>query len=63
MYMDVAGLRLQEYDGYSGESIWESKENYSTYYDYMVDQQCKIPIRNIAEVKAELEARYTNVGK
>lgn len=61
MYNNEITLGLHEYDGYPGEPIWESKENYSTYYDYMIDKQCKVPIRDISEVKAELEAKYSKI--
>lgn len=49
---------INAYDGYLGKLSWENRENYSTYYDFMVDKQCTVPIRNIEEVKKELETRY-----
>lgn len=49
---------LHPYDGYLGEPIWKDRENYSTYYDYMMDKQCRVPIRDISEVEAELESLY-----
>lgn len=49
---------LHQYDGYEGVSIFQAKENYSTYYDAPVDRQCTVPIRDIAEVKEELQQKY-----
>lgn len=59
MYNNEMVSGLHAYDGYLGEPIWESKENYSTYYDYLIDKQCTVPIRDISEIKAELEAQYS----
>lgn len=42
------------YDGYQGNPIWTEKEDCSTYYDFEFDRQCKVPIRDIAELKKEL---------
>ena len=46
------------YDGYRRDPVWRQPENYSTYYIFQVDKQCKVPIRNIEEVKTELQQKY-----
>ncbi len=49
---------LHQYDGYVSAPIFTSKENYSTYYDAPTDRQCTIPIRDISEVKRELQQKF-----
>lgn len=51
-------LELHQYDGYVGAPIFQAKENYSTYYDASADRQCTVPIRDIGEVKQELQQKY-----
>lgn len=51
-------LELHQYDGSVGAPIFQTKKNYSTYYDAPADRQCTVPIRNIAEVKQELQQKY-----
>ena len=46
--------RIQQYDGYCGRPIWKQPENNSTYYNFEVDKQCKVPLRNIEQVMTEL---------
>lgn len=46
--------KIRLYDGYQGEDIWSQSENDSTYYDYEIDKQCRIPIRDEDELMTEL---------
>lgn len=46
--------RIRLYDGYRGKPIWKQPEN-STYYNYEVDKQCKVPLRNLEQFITELE--------
>lgn len=46
---------IQSQDGYQGEPIWKQPANDSTYYNFLLDSQCQIPIRNIEEVRKELQ--------
>ena len=49
---------LHQYDGYAGKPIFYVRKNYSTYYDAPTDKQCTVPIRDITEVKRELQQKY-----
>lgn len=49
------GVRL--YDGYRGAPIWKKPENNSTYYNYEVDKQCRVPIRSREQILSELGIR------
>lgn len=46
------------WDGYLGETIFQVRRNYSTYYDVLTDKQGRVPIRDIQKVKEELEQKY-----
>lgn len=46
--------RIPLYDGYQGEPVWSQPENNSTYYNYQVDKQCRVPIRSREVLKKEL---------
>lgn len=46
--------KIHLYDGYQGEPIWQQEDNNSTYYNYGVDKQCRVPIRDIGQIKEEL---------
>lgn len=45
--------KIWPYDGYQGRPLWE-KDDRSTYYDYAVDQQCRVPLPSVDELKKEL---------
>ncbi len=45
-------------DGYLGESSFQSRKNYSTYYDAPTDRQSNVPIRSIHKVKEELKEKF-----
>ncbi len=45
--------RIHPYNGYQNEPVWK-EDGSSTYYNYEIDRQCRIPIKNIEEVKKEL---------
>lgn len=45
------GIHL--FDGYQSEPFWKDSD-VSTFYDYEIDKQCRVPIRNIEQVKREL---------
>lgn len=49
---------IHPYDGYLGQPFFKTKDNFSTYYDYETDSQCKVPIRDISEVREEMEKKY-----
>ncbi len=53
---DNKGMHI--YDGDPGEPIFKTKDNFSTYYDYVADRQCKVPIRDISEVREELKKKH-----
>lgn len=38
--------KIKAYDGYRGEPIWKQPENDSTYYDFEVDMQCRVPLKS-----------------
>jgi len=46
--------RIRLYDGYRGAPIWKKSENNSTYYNYEVDKQCRVPIGSREELLAEM---------
>lgn len=46
--------KIHLYDGYQSEPIWKQENNNSTYYNYGVDKQCRVPIRSLEEIKKEL---------
>ena len=46
--------KIRLYDGYQGEDIWRQPENDSTYYDYEIDKQCRVPIREDEDLIKEL---------
>lgn len=51
-----ATQRVQQihlHDGYRNEPFWEDGVN-STYFNYEVDKQCRVPVRSLEEVKKEL---------
>jgi len=50
-----ANNRIRLYDGYRGEPIWKQPENNSTYYNYEVDKQCRVPIPSREDILASLE--------
>lgn len=50
--------KIRLYDGYQGEDIWKQPENKSVYYDYEIDSQCKIPIKDEEELLKELCMLY-----
>ena len=50
----TANNRIRLYDGYCGKPIWKQSENNSTYYNYEVDKQCRVPIAGRDEILAEL---------
>ena len=54
----IMARQLHQYDGYVGTPIFQAKENHSTYYDAPADRQCTVPIRDIAEVKQELQQKH-----
>lgn len=45
--------KICPYDGYQGRPLWE-KNDWSTYYDYAADQQCRVPLPSVDELKKEL---------
>ena len=45
--------KIRSYDGYQGHPLWE-KDDWSTYYDYAADQQCRVPLPSVDELKKEL---------
>lgn len=45
--------KIRPYDGYQGRPLWE-KDNRSTYYDYAADQQCRVPLPSVDELREEL---------
>ncbi len=56
--MAVVEALQHPWDGYLGKPIFQGRSNYSTYYDVPTDKQCVVPIRNIQEVKTELQQKY-----
>ena len=46
--------RIHLHDGYQSKSIWKQEKNHSTYYSPTLDRQCRVPIRDINELKREL---------
>lgn len=47
--------RIRQYDGYRGKPIWQQAKNHSVYYNYEIDKQCRVPLRNINEVMKGLD--------
>lgn len=47
--------KIRAYDGYRGEPIWRQPENDSTYYNFEVDTQCRVPLKSREELLKELE--------
>lgn len=45
---------ISQYDGYLGKPIWTQTENDSTYYDSVVDAQCRVPSKSLEELRKEL---------
>lgn len=45
--------KIFPYDGYQTRCLWEQKGD-STYYDYETDRQCRVPLRDVEVLKAEL---------
>lgn len=41
------------FDGYQSEPFWKDSTD-STFYDYEIDRQVRVPIRSIEQVKKEL---------
>lgn len=54
---------LSPFRGETQAELWHSRTNYSTYYDYEIDKQCKVPIRDINEVRAELEQKLEHLER
>lgn len=46
--------KIRLYDGYQGRDIWRQPKNDSTYYDYEIDKQCRVPGRDRKEIMKEL---------
>ncbi len=45
---------IHKYDGYWSEPIWVQDDNRSTFYDYMTDSQCTIPLDGADELRRRL---------
>lgn len=50
--LTVSGIHT--YGSYAGEAFWKEAKNESTYDDPVVDGQCKVPLRPVAEIREEL---------
>lgn len=49
---------IHPYDGYVGEPFWKGPADGSTtYYDPALDNQVRVPLRPIDEIRSELEER------
>ncbi len=51
-----AARGIQPNDCFVNESIWVQEDNASTYYNHMVETQCKVPTRSVEEVMNEVLA-------
>lgn len=49
---------IHAYDGYAGEAFWKEKSNESTYDDPVTDNQCKVSLRPISEIRAEIRDEF-----
>lgn len=45
--------RIHPYNGYQKEPFWK-EDGSSTYYNYEIERQCRVPIKSIEEAKKEL---------
>ncbi len=48
IYNTVGRIHVQ--DGYQSDPVWTMENNYSTYYNYSIDKQCKIPGRSLEKI-------------
>ena len=49
------GYRIPAHDGFRRELFWTQEENESTYYNFELDRQGAVPVRNLEEIRRELD--------
>ncbi|MBO5478994.1 MAG: hypothetical protein J6A04_04765 [Clostridia bacterium] len=45
---------IRRYGGTKSEPIFDPPENHSTFYDYLTDTQCTVPLEGAEELRKEL---------
>lgn len=43
--------QIHKYDGYQGKPLFQKGDGSTSYYDWNIDKQCKIPIASEEELK------------
>ncbi len=52
--MEYVSEGISKHDEYPSEPIWVQDDNRSTFYDYMTDSQCTIPLDGADELRRRL---------
>ena len=53
---------IHPYDGYTGERFWTKQDNESTYDNPPVDNQCRVPLRPMSEIKEDFYRKCAEAG-
>lgn len=48
--------KIWPYDGYQGRPLFEEDDR-STYYNYKIDSQCRVPLPNMHDLLLEIEEK------